>query len=49
MIEPIIGIGIFAALFAAFGSVKPRSCGTGSCGACTGGSCAYEEGKDRES
>ena len=47
MIEPIIGIGIFAALFAAFGSVKPRKCGTGDCGACAGGSCSYEESSDR--
>ncbi|MEX0892544.1 MAG: hypothetical protein WEB88_10275 [Gemmatimonadota bacterium] len=43
MIEPLIGIGIFAALFAAFGALKPRSCGSGSCGACSGGPCSYEK------
>jgi hypothetical protein len=48
MIEPLIGIGIFAALFAAFGSLKPRNCGGGRCGGCSGGECSYQESADRE-
>lgn len=43
MIEPLIGIGIFAALFAVFGSLKRRNCGGGSCGTCTGIACSSEE------